>query len=93
MDEEVRRRDRQYRLYEGPVYEIYKKKKEERYNVTDQKIKSLYEQLNVAETSGNKALKKQIKSKIDTYLSEEVVQGQVMNYNIHLNDLVNSGKK
>ena len=95
MDAEVKSRNtdhRGYGLSDGPVYEIYKKKKEERYNITDQKIKSLYEQLSIAETSGNKVLKKQIKSKIETYLSKEVIQDQVLNYNIHLNDLVSSAK-
>lgn len=95
MDSEVYSRNtdhRGYGLSDGPVYEIYKKKKEERYNITDQKIKSLYEQLSIAETSGNKVLKKQIKSKIETYLSKEVMQDQVLNYNIHLNDLVGSAK-
>ena len=95
MDAEVKSRNtdhRGYGLSDGPVYEIYKKKKEERYNITDQKIKSLYEQLSIAETSGNKVLKKQIKSKIETYLSKEVMQDQVLNYNIHLNDLVSSAK-
>jgi len=95
MDSEVKSRNtdhRRYGLYSGPVYDIYKKKKEEQYDITDQKIKSLYEQLSIAEASGNKVLKKQIKSKIETYLSKEVIQDQVLNYNIHLNDLVGSAK-
>jgi len=93
MDEEVRRREREYPVTKGNIYNIYKQEKEKKYNLNDKKIKSLYEQLNIAENSGNKQLKKEVKSKIDTYLSDEVIKNQVMDYNIHLNDLVDSGKK
>lgn len=81
------------KFYNSEAYKIYKRKKKEEFGARDERIDLLYTELQTAKASGNKAAIKDINSKITAYLTDDVIQDQVKNYNIQLNDLDNAAKK
>jgi hypothetical protein len=85
--------DRINSFYNSNVYKIFKEKKKEEFGARDARIDLLYTELQSAKASGNKAAIKNINSKIETYLTDDVIQDQVKNYSMQLNDLDNAAKK
>ena len=77
-------------FYNSPAYKLYKEKEKENSSAKAEKIDSLYYELKQAKTPEEK---KQAKIKIDTYLSDKVINKQSDNYNIQLGDVSESYKK
>ena len=77
-------------FYNSSAYKLYKEKQKEDSSVKAEKIDSLYYELKQAKTPEEK---KQAKIKIDTYLSDKVINKQSDNYNIQLGDVSESYKK
>lgn len=88
----IRRNDKQglEDFYNSSAYKLYKEKQKEDSSVKAEKIDSLYYELKQAKTPEEK---KQAKIKIDTYLSDKVINKQSDNYNIQLGDVSESYKK
>ena len=77
-------------FYNSSAYKLYKEKQKEDSSAKAEKIDSLYYELKQAKTPEEK---KQAKIKIDTYLSNKVINKQSDNYNIQLGDVSESYKK
>ena len=77
-------------LYSSEEYKIYKEKKSEKQKERAAKVDQLYYELNNAKTTKDKQY---IKSKINTFLSDDIIQKQTDGYNMQLMDVQNAYKK
>jgi hypothetical protein len=77
-------------FYNSPAYKIYRDKKNENTKSKSDKIDALYYELNQAKTADQRQI---VKSKIDTYMSDQFINKQTDNYSIQLSDAKNSAKK
>jgi hypothetical protein len=77
-------------LYSSEEYKIYKEKKSEKQKERATKVDQLYYELNNAKTTKDKQY---IKSKINTFLSDDIIQKQTDGYNMQLMDVQNAYKK
>ncbi len=77
-------------FYNSPAYKIYRDKKNENTKSKADKIDALYYELNQAKTADQRQI---VKSKIDTYMSDQFINKQTDNYSIQLSDAKNSAKK
>lgn len=78
------------KFYNSPAYKIYRDKKNENTKSKSDKIDALYYELNQAKTADQRQI---VKSKIDTYMSDQFINKQTDNYSIQLSDAKNSAKK
>jgi hypothetical protein len=77
-------------VYKSEAYKIYQEKKKQQYTEQERKIDGLYYELKNAK---NPIDKKNVKAKIETYLSKEVIGDQTKNYDYQLSDVKNSFSK
>jgi hypothetical protein len=77
-------------VYKSEAYKIYQEKKKQQYTEQESKIDGLYYELKNAK---NPIDKKNVKAKIETYLSKEVIGDQTKNYDYQLSDVKNSFSK
>lgn len=77
-------------FYNSEEYKIYKEKKSEKQKERATKVDKLYYELNNAKTAKDKQY---IKSKINTFLSDDIIQKQTDGYNMQLMDVQNAYKK
>jgi hypothetical protein len=78
-------------IYKSKAYEVYKNKKKQEYSGRNSKVDALYTELR--SVSGNYKKEKEVKAKINAYLTDDVIQDQVKDYSMQLNDLNNAAKK
>jgi hypothetical protein len=76
--------------YNSNAYKVYKDRLDQKSKEHSEKVGQLYYDLKNAKTSEEK---KEIKAKIDTYLSDKLINKQADNYNIQLSDVAKSYKK
>ncbi len=74
-------------FYKTPAYQDYKKKKSEANKTYEQKLNDLYDQYNYAKETKDPNKIKEAKNRINSYLTDEVIQDNVKNYDMQLNDL------
>ncbi len=77
-------------FYNSEEYKVYKEKKSEKQKERATKVDQLYYELNNAKTAKDKQY---IKSKINTFLSDDIIQKQTDGYNMQLMDVQNAYKK
>jgi hypothetical protein len=77
-------------FYKSPAYQDYKKKKVSGDKTTEQTINVLYDKLNYAKASKDPAKIREAKNNINSYLTDEVIQDNVKQYDMRLNDLQGS---
>jgi ribosomal protein L19E len=79
-------------FYKTPAYQDYKKKKSEANKKSEQKLNDLYDQYNYAKETKDPNKIKEAKNRINSYLTDEVIQDNVKNYDMQLNDLQKSAE-
>lgn len=77
-------------FYSSDEYKIYKEKKSEKLKERSTKLDQLYYEYSNAKTAKDKQY---IKSKINTFLSDDIIQKQTDGYNMQLMDVQNAYKK
>jgi hypothetical protein len=78
-------------IYKSKAYGVYKNKKKAEFAGRNSKVDALYTELR--SVSGNYKKEKEVKAKINAYLTDDVIQDQVKDYSMQLNDLNNAAKK
>ena len=78
-------------IYKSKAYGVYKNKKKAEFAGRNSKVDALYTELR--SVSGDAKKEKEIKAKITSYLTDDVIQDQVKSYSMQLNDLNNAAKK
>ena len=78
------------KFYKSSAYQDYKKKKVAGDKSTEQTLNVLYDELNYAKASKDPVKIKEAKNKINSYLTDEVIQDNVKQYDMRLNDLKTS---
>ena len=77
-------------FYNSEEYKIYKEKKSEKLKERSTKVDQLYYEYSNAKTTKDKQY---IKTKINTFLSDDIIQKQTDGYNMQLMDVQNAYKK
>jgi len=88
----VRRNDKKglSDFYNSEAYKIYDEKRKKQSDIKTEQLNNLYSEYKQASTTIEK---KKIKAKIDTYLSDKIINKQSDDYNIQLGDVAKSYKK